>query len=172
MKLSLLLVILTAVAVTACTPAPRYTKESQRTISQRGQPDDGRAVADYVRLGEIMQSYLGRPHSGRSGSDRALDCSQFVRDVYREYDRRQLPRTAAEQARTGVRVNRTALRYGDLVFFNTDGRTISHVGIYVGEDEFIHASSSQGVIISGLDERYWSRRYVGARRILGTSTDR
>jgi cell wall-associated NlpC family hydrolase len=84
----------------------------------------------------------------------------------REYARISLPRTAAEQYTQGVEVSRRNMLYGDLVFFETEREKITHVGIYIGFGEFIHASTTQGVIISALNESYWAQRFVGAKRIL------
>jgi len=124
---------------------------------------------DSIRLGVIMQSYLGKPYSGKSGYDPGVDCSDLVNKVFKQFDRRALPETVARQWLVGEPVHRNLLQYGDLVFFKTDGRPVSHVGIYVGFGEFFHASTSSGVIISRLSEQYWAERFVGARRILGES---
>jgi len=76
-----------------------------------------------------------------------------------------LPRSTAEQARFGRRIERDELLPGDLVFFRI-GRRTRHVGIYLGQGEFAHASQSQGVVVSRLDDPYWARRYWMARRVL------
>jgi len=119
-----------------------------------------------------MRSFLGKPYAGTSRYEEGVDCSGFVQEVFRQFDRSiYLPRTVAEQVNQGFEVSRRSLAYGDLVFFNTVGARISHVGIYTGHNEFIHASSSQGVVISSLTENYWSKRFVTARRILGKPTN-
>ena len=73
-------------------------------------------------------------------------------------------------AKKGVKVAKEDLREGDLVFFNTSGKGISHVGIYVGDGKFAHASTSKGVVITALSDKYYAKRYVTARRILSDST--
>ncbi|MDH3891523.1 MAG: NlpC/P60 family protein [candidate division Zixibacteria bacterium] len=113
-----------------------------------------------------MESYLGKPYVGQSKYDKGVDCSHLVAKVFKKFDNRDLPRTTARQWLIGEPVHRRHLAYGDLVFFKTDGRPVGHVGIWTGYGEFLHASSSRGVIISKLSESYWSQRYVGARRIL------
>jgi lipoprotein Spr len=115
----------------------------------------------------ILREYLGKPYRGQSRYDVGVDCSMFTRDVFRSYNRMELPRTAAEQFKAGRDVPHGRMMFGDLVFFRTErNNKITHVGIYVGDNEFIHASSSQGVIISGLSEKYWAKAYVAGRRIL------
>jgi cell wall-associated NlpC family hydrolase len=86
--------------------------------------------------------------------------------VFERFDGTDLPRKASEQFKIGQRVRKNSLRYGDLVFFKINGRSISHVGIYIGHDEFVHASYSSGVVISHIDEKYWQKRFAGARRII------
>jgi cell wall-associated NlpC family hydrolase len=94
-----------------------------------------------------------------------FDCSGFVRYVFRQGIGAELPNTSAAQFRSGQAVARDALRGGDLVFFRTRGKHVSHVGIYLGDDRFIHApSSGKTVSVSRLTDRYWARRYAGARR--------
>jgi cell wall-associated NlpC family hydrolase len=108
-----------------------------------------------------------RYHSGGASPDTGLDCSGFVRHVYLQTTHLELPRTAADMSHTGQPVDQTKLLPGDLVFFNTRQRPFSHVGIYLGENRFIHASSSTTgrVVISDILDRYWASRYAGARRI-------
>ena len=94
-----------------------------------------------------------------------FDCSGFVRYVFRLGIGVELPRTSAAQFRSGEHVARKDLRSGDLVFFRTSGKRVSHVGIYLDEDRFIHSpSSGKRVSVSSLSEPYWSRRFAGGRR--------
>jgi cell wall-associated NlpC family hydrolase len=171
-----LVIIGAALLVTGCTPAPRYgTEKTDRShhvppVPERKLPDRSVAettrVEDYYRLGWILQAYLGRPYKSNSQYQPGLDCSEFTREVFREYLHTEIPRTSEEQFNLGREIPKARLEFGDLVFFRTDGNSVSHVGVWVGYDEFIHASSSEGVIISRMDEKYWSKRYAGARRIL------
>ena len=163
-KLSILILLLIAVG---CQPNPRYRTGGEQRPSQVELMRPKRlSTNDSLRLGVIMESYLGKPYAGQSRYEKGVECSQLVAKVFKQFDRRDLPRTVARQWQTGELVHRRHLAYGDLVFFKTDGKPVGHVGIYTGYGEFIHASSSSGVIISKLAESYWSQRYVGARRIL------
>ena len=88
-----------------------------------------------------------------------------MRYVFRQGIGAELPNTSAAQFRAGRKIARSDLRSGDLVFFRTAGKRISHVGIYVGNGEFIHApSSGKRVSVSRLAEPYWSHRFAGAKR--------
>lgn len=111
---------------------------------------------------------VGTPYR-RAGADPAVgfDCSGFVVYLYRDVLGRQLPRTTGELYRLPGRSPRpSALRTGDLVFFDTGGRGVSHVGVYVGEGRFVHAPNEGGrVRLDRLDDPYWRPRYLGARRI-------
>lgn len=97
-------------------------------------------------------------------SKRGVDCSAFVQLTYRKTFGIDVGRTVDQQVRTGRSVNRSSLRPGDLVFFKT-GWFVRHVGIYMGNRRFLHASVSKGVTISNLGEKYWSSRYWQARRV-------
>lgn len=118
------------------------------------------------------ESYLGTPYRFGGMSRRGIDCSAFVLSVFGESMGVELPRVAASQALEGDRVESGDLQKGDLVFFShRGGGRISHVGIVYeveedGEVKFIHASTSKGVIISSLSDRYWGPRYQFAKRIL------
>ncbi len=113
-------------------------------------------------------AFVGVPYR-RGGSDdqSGFDCSGFTRFIFERSVRLLLPRRSDEQAQTAVlqTVDRNELKPGDLVFFNTLRRTFSHVGIYIGEDRFIHAPRAGGAVrIEDMRERYWARRFTGARR--------
>jgi cell wall-associated NlpC family hydrolase len=102
----------------------------------------------------------------RGGTSRGgFDCSGFTRYVYAKYGI-SLPHSSAAQAGTGASISRDALQPGDLVFFQTNSRGISHVGIYIGNDNFVHAESrGRGVTVSPLSSSYYGSRYRGARRV-------
>ena len=94
-----------------------------------------------------------------------FDCSGFVRYVFRHSLDVELPASSAAQFLAGLRIDRDQLEEGDLVFFRTEGKRVSHVGIYLGDGRFIHApSSGKRVSVSHLAEKYWARRYAGAKR--------
>ncbi len=100
---------------------------------------------------------------------RGIDCSAFVQRTFREQFGMDLPRSTYEQEDMGKKIQRTKLRPGDLVLFRA-GSTGRHVGIYLGNDKFVHASTSSGVTISSLTDNYWDKRYREGRRLLGRSS--
>lgn len=118
------------------------------------------------RLQQQIQSYLGVPYLWGGVTRSGMDCSGFVHTVYRKATKLILPRKARSMFREGRYVVQEELRFGDLVFFEKiENYGVSHVGIYVGKNQFAHASTKKGVIISNLGEKYYRERYVGARRI-------
>ncbi|KAA3631715.1 MAG: NlpC/P60 family protein [Calditrichaeota bacterium] len=148
-----------------CAANPRYRTGGYEVEPQVTHLDNSPTTSENIRLGLILQSYLGKPYAGSSKYEEGLDCSDFTQSVFRQFNKTQLPRTAAEQYKYGSQIHFNMLRYGDLVFFKTTRKAISHVGVYVGERKFIHVSTSRGVIISSFAEKYWSERFVGARRV-------
>ena len=113
------------------------------------------AGADYRRGGKSYQS--------------GFDCSGLVAFVYREAYGLALPHNTQAQSRMGEAINTSDLQPGDLVFFNTQRKPFSHVGIYIGEGRFIHAPREGAVVrTENLRARYWTTRFDGARRILPT----
>jgi len=109
---------------------------------------------------------INTPYLWGGTTSNGIDCSAFVLTVFRRALGIELPRTSIMQSTAGEEVSREELRFGDLVFFNTMGRRISHVGIYLGESVFAHSSSSGGVKVSSLDEDYYNARFVTARRVI------
>ncbi len=110
------------------------------------------------------EQWRGTPYVDGGMSATGIDCSGFTALAYRDVFRLALPRTAGEQAESGQEIARASLKSGDLVFFNT-GRSKKHVGIYLADDQFIHASVSKGVTLSSLDDAYWQGRYWQSRRV-------
>ncbi|HEX3381428.1 MAG TPA: C40 family peptidase [Paraburkholderia sp.] len=103
---------------------------------------------------------------GGNTPDSGLDCSGFVRYVFQDTLGLALPRRAEEMSRMGEKVRVSDLKPGDLVFFNTMRRTFSHVGIYIGDNKFVHSPSTGSTIrVDDMDDGYWEKRFTGARRI-------
>ena len=117
----------------------------------------------------VMQAlgYLGiRYKYGGNTPETGFDCSGLVRYVVGQALGLVLPRDARSISQVGSQVSTEELQPGDLVFFNTMRRPFSHVGIYVGEGRFVHANRTGGEVkVSHLEDRYWSSRFVGARRV-------
>lgn len=132
------------------------------------EPDPSQAPAA-GSIGEqivaFAEQFLGTPYVWADSSPSGFDCSGFVSYVFKNFGY-TVNRTAASMYTNGVAVDKSELQIGDAVFFASSSESIGHVGIYIGDGEFIHSSSGCGyVTISGLDESYYSRMYVGARRI-------
>jgi cell wall-associated NlpC family hydrolase len=138
---------------------------------QREQPGDGPVARPGAETGtavlRVAQSRIGAPYRyGGAGPD-AFDCSGLVAYAYRQAGV-VVPRTAAQQFAAATPVERRDLRPGDLVFFRLAGREVSHVGIYAGEDRFVHAPQSGGQVrVASLEDEVFRRGYAGAGRLDG-----
>jgi lipoprotein Spr len=152
------------------------SREVSRPGSERARPAGGDRKPS--RQGELSRDrrdaivgearrWLGTPYryGGHSRGD-GTDCSGMVMEVYQKALGLKLPRSSREQQTYCRSLRRDRLQPGDLVFFSgKGGGDVSHVGLYIGNGEMIHASTSRGVIISGLDERYYQRTYHSAGRV-------
>ena len=104
---------------------------------------------------------------GGTNPDNGLDCSGFVQVVFSEAAGLLLPRTAGEQSKIGEKIDKTELKAGDLVFFNTMRKAFSHVGIYLGDNRFLHAPrTGTEVRVDDMRQSYWTKHYSGARRVV------
>ncbi len=114
---------------------------------------------------ERAKQFIGTPYCWGGENSNCTDCSGFVSQVFQSIGI-ILPRTAAEQYNFGTEISDNDLQAGDLVFFIRNNK-IGHVGIYLGNNKFIHSSSSKGVTVSDLNDKYYRTTYAGARRIFG-----
>jgi len=115
---------------------------------------------------KVATGFIGAPYRFGGSSLKGIDCSSFVQKIYRIFDI-TLPRNAREQSKVGISISRENLTEGDLVFFHTK-RSLGHVGIYIGNNEFVHASSkSKGVRVDSLETPYYQKRFQRAVRVKG-----
>ncbi len=114
---------------------------------------------------ENVDEWYGVRYRTGGNTKSGVDCSGFTVAVYSAVYGIALPRVSRDQYRISRKISTTELQEGDLVFFNTRGSGVSHVGVYLGNNRFIHASVSRGVMVNGLSEPYYAQRYYGAGRI-------
>jgi len=146
-----LILLLSACASTPPAEKPNVISESSASID---------VVMFAMSLAETPYRY------GGNSVETGFDCSSFVGHVYKNSVGIELPRSSQELSQVGKLLDRSQLQAGDLVFFNTQHRANSHVGIYVGEGKFVHAPRTGARIrVENMNENYWLSRYNGARRI-------
>lgn len=142
--------------------------ENLRKLDSKFDGKVSRSINDILKDAE---KYIGTPYKFGGNTSSGFDCSGFTVKVFEENDF-QLPRRSSDQAEAGNKIDIKDVKPGDLLFFATSGGSrVSHVGIVHdigndGEVKFIHASTSKGVIISSLNEKYWNKAYLHAQRVL------
>ena len=155
LRVPLLVPLLAVILLTGC------VKRSRPTLPPPAPPP-----ASGATVVALARSFIGTPYRNGGADPGGFDCSGFTQYVFAQHGV-ALPRTVMEQAAAGNRVDRRDLRQGDLVFFAIDGRTVSHVGIAVSADRFVHAPSSRGSVREeSLGIAYWQTRYATARRVV------
>ena len=173
------LLIAFAAAGAQAAPANPTTDDMDRILADKGLltrlEDVGHKVADKAHtvadkashLVVHAMGFLGVPYKrGGNSAETGFDCSGFVRAIYEQTVGLLLPRRADQQAAATQKIDKKDLQPGDLVFFNTMRRNFSHVGIYVGDNKFIHAPRSGSEIrVEDMGVSYWARRFNGARRV-------
>ena len=164
----ILLIAVSAIAFLAISCATHKTRQTTGSVetetSSRAKRYPDSRETERLIYGEYMRWRGTRHRLGGTGQS-GIDCSGFVRAVYKNVFNIELPRTTKEQVKRGTFVNRNELRPGDLVFFKPP-KYPRHVGVYLKGKDFVHASKSKGVIISKIDRDYWGKYYWTARRIL------
>jgi peptidoglycan DL-endopeptidase LytE len=142
----------------------RQKKDSEALLGKWNNPDEPKLLV------KVAMGFLGAPYRLGGTSVTGIDCSGFVKKIYQFFNI-ELPRTAFEQSRIGMRVARHELVEGDLIFFNTR-KTFGHVGIYIGNNKFVHACSrKKGVRVDNLDTPYYNRHFSRAVRLKGNDGD-
>lgn len=143
--------------------AERMGRDEARLHERRlGMPLTGKENPELIRE---VSSWLGTPYRYGGSTKAGADCSGFVWAVYRNVYQMTIPRTTSSMLAQSRRVSQRRLREGDLVFFRTRGFKVNHVGIYLGNGHFIHASTSRGVIVNELNEDFYSRRFRRGGRL-------
>lgn len=149
------------ILISACSPAIRFSSRPAE------KPREIPADVLHSRLWQVAQSWLNVPYKFGGLDRNGIDCSALSRILYHDAYGIELPRMARDQMKGGTFVRQPWLKEGDLLFFRDDrGDFQDHVGVFLGDGKFIHASSSQGVIISDLFSAYYQERLISARRYL------
>lgn len=179
-KYRFLIIGLISLVLIGCASQPRFRSEpvenkrsksrleegTQKTEEIQSTQEEGRNNVDLNKMGNIIESYLGTPYKPGGEAKAGMDCSGLVVAVYRQYAGFKLPHDTQKLFKLVKRIDKDNLSYGDLVFFSDGWFGVSHVGIYLGGGKFVHATQELGVIVSSLDEDYYKKRYVGARRVI------
>lgn len=140
-------------------PAPKTAEKPP------DRPAPKNPAAGNATLKKEVDQWLGVPYKYGGTTKQGVDCSGFCANVFRTVYHISLGRSAQDIYEQSKPVNRAAVREGDLVFFKINSQRVSHVGIYLSENKFVHASTSRGVMISDLGEAYWTKYYFGFGRV-------
>jgi len=167
---ALLLLITVSLFLGACGSTNSVTTRAASEPSERFIPTMSRSaglaeVRTFNRLKRAYTEWRGTPYQWGGTTLKGVDCSAFMQVVFDDYLGEKLPRTTLEQMKVGKKIRRKRVDLGDLVFFKT-GPTTYHVGVMVDRRHFLHAGTTGGVMISDLNARYWTVRYLTARRVL------
>lgn len=128
-------------------------------------PEPEKPAATSASLKKEIDRWLGVPYKYGGTTTAGVDCSGFCGNVFKNVYHITLGRSSQDIFDQAKPVNRSALREGDLVFFKINSSRVSHVGIYLSDNKFVHASTSRGVMISDLGEAYWTKYYFASGRI-------
>ncbi|MBR9875360.1 MAG: hydrolase [Vibrionaceae bacterium] len=145
--------------MTACSSGP---EPADQAVAVTVPP--AKTLASKPELLKFYNEWHGTPYRLGGTQKSGIDCSAFVQKAFVEAYQLALPRTTRQQSKQGVELGWNEAKQGDLVFFKTR-RTTYHVGIYLGNKQFMHASTSKGVIISRIDNPYWASKFWQIRRV-------
>lgn len=165
---SLSLLLINMLTLSACSNTDTYnkTRVDSKIYHSSYHSDLSDPIMAISRLNEYKYEWKGTRYQLGGNSKKGIDCSGFVQVTFRDLFGIDLPRTTNDQAREGKKITKKELRTGDLVFFKTGrGPNGKHVGVYVKNGQFLHASTKGGVIYSDINSPYWSKTFWQARRL-------
>ena len=171
--------IFVCLLLVSCQPYQRFISDNNRVAEEKEEKNvsvspktksptkaEENLSVNSQKMMNVINKHIGTPYKYGGKDEKGFDCSGFVSFVYRQSENINISSYSVDQYKLGKSVSQNNLKFGDLVFFNTTGRIPSHVGIYIGDNLFAHASSTNGVSITSLKSTYYVKRYVGARRII------
>lgn len=145
---------------------PAHTGTADKTTDKPPvKTDGGKTGITNTSLKKEVDQWLGVPYKYGGSSKQGVDCSGFCGNVFKNVYNINLGRSAQDIFDQSKPVSRSALKEGDLVFFKINSSRVSHVGIYLADNKFVHASTSRGVMISDLGEAYWTKYYFASGRV-------
>ncbi len=150
--------LIISVLLSACSSGPDPETQVNASLSVN------QLLSDNQDLYQFYNEWEGTPYRLGGTKKSGIDCSAFVQKAFVEAYKMSLPRTTRQQSKQGVEMSWSDAQQGDLVFFKTK-RSTYHVGIYLGNKQFMHASTSKGVIISRIDTPYWASKFWQVRRV-------
>ncbi len=166
--MKIFILVFASLLALATLPAPAAQEPSETASPASSAPASGSSYLDRARELAIQAlSMIGINYKyGGAAPDDGFDCSGLVSHVFNEVAGIVLPRNSQGMSKVGDNVGKSELQPGDLVFFNTRRRPFSHVGIYIGDERFVHAPSRGGEVeVTNMRSGYWKNRYNGARRV-------
>lgn len=143
--------------VTSCSSSKKSRRKKSAKVERSAQPEN-------AGLDAFVRDWEGVPYKYGGTNKSGVDCSGFVGVLYRDVYNKNVPRTTEGLARSSKPLDRKELAEGDLVFFDIQGKKKSHVGVYLRNDQFVHASSSKGVIVSSLTNPYYQKAFSSGGR--------
>ena len=162
-KLIAICFIVSTTVLAGCSTSPKQPDSAANDTFLSAK--NGNSSKVLRKLNRHYNHWKKTPYKLGGTSKRGIDCSGFVQVTYRDVFNKVIPRSTALQVKAGHNISRKNLKLGDLVFFRT-GRRQRHVGIFIGNNRFMHASTSKGVMLSKLDSPYWTTHYWKAKRII------
>ncbi|CAM3860394.1 NlpC/P60 family protein [Rahnella bruchi] len=144
----------------------KFSHEELFNVKESPVYEDGNGNAKTIKASLLSEysNWKGTHYRLGGTTHKGVDCSALMQHIFNASLHQQLPRTTFQQIKNGQKISINDLKPGDLVFFKTSSRD-RHVGVYVGDNQFIHASKIEGVTISSLDNQYWINHYETARRL-------
>lgn len=173
-KFLLIILVVLSVVSTQAQPAKKSTEDPDNLAKDYFSQIMGVAVSatSNVKLYQFVYDWLGTPYRLGGTGENGIDCSGFAYQLYDKVFNTVIGNNSRNIFSMVNPINKEELKEGDLVFFKINSSAISHVGVYLGDNKFAHASSSRGVMISNLNEPYWKRYYYKGGRLLESLRDK